>query len=604
MKRRSPWLRDAVRTFRLVWQAHPRATAGILLVTIVEGLLPVAQAWIAKLIIDGVVDAIRHAVPVGEGFAQVLPWLIAELILVTVSTFVGQAKLLLRRMIDAKVRTRVCESILRKTLSLDVAYFEDAAFYDRLQNAIRQSDLRAPALVMAGLDAMRRLLTLLSFAALLVAFSPLITLILFGAAVPAFLAQRRFAELEHGVEAERARERRQNTYYEFLLTEKSSVNEVKVFGLGETLLARYLHFFAKWYREDTARMWRRSLLSMAFGLGTSLAYYGAYAWIVYAAVGQRVTIGEMTLYLALFSQSQTLFSALLDEGNAVYENALFMRNLYHLLDLVPQLQEVGAPRSDLKPKAATPWHGWEMEDVSFRYPSRDSDALSHISLKIPAGEKLAIVGPNGAGKSTLIKLLTGLYTPTAGRILLDGIDIRELDPDAYRAKIGIVFQDFVKYSTTLRENIGFGQISALDDLTRIQQAAAKAGADEVVASLPDGYETMLGYWNDTATSLSGGQWQRIAIARAFMRDAELLIFDEPTSALDADREFELFQRFRTLTTGRTSVLISHRFSTVRTADRIAVIANGQLVELGTHEELLATPNTYARMFHLQAEGYR
>ena len=594
------WTRDAARTFRLVVQAHPAAALGILCVTLVEGLMPIAQAWVGKLIVDGVVAGMQNAQPAAESFRAVLPWLAIELALVTLGAIFGQTQALLRRMLDARVRHRVAALIIRKALALDVSFFEDPEFYDMLQNATRQADWRAPKLVIGCLDGLRRTITLLSFATLLFTFSPIITLILFGAAVPAFLAQQRFAELDHGIESGRAAARRHNMYYEFLLTENASVKEVKIFGLGEPLLARYLEFFQRWYREDSARATRRSVFSILFGLITTGAYYGAYAWIVYLAVARRVTVGEMTMYLALFSQSQGAFSGLLREWNALYENSLFMRNLYRLLDVAPRVPPPATPQ----PLPAKIVQGIEFERVSFRYPSRDKDALTDVSLCIRPGEKLALVGPNGAGKSTFIKLLTGLYQPTAGRILVDGVDLREFTPEEYRAKIGVMFQDFVEYSATLAENIAFGKIDALHDLEAIRRAARKGGADDVVASLPHGYDTVLGYWETDATTLSGGQWQKIALARAFMRDAEILIFDEPTSALDADRELDLFQRFRALTTGRIAVLISHRFSTVRIADRIAVLEGGRLVELGTHDELLATPRTYARMFHAQAEGYR
>lgn len=594
------WLRNAAKTFLIVFRAHRSVSLGIVMVTLVQGLMPVAQAWVGKLIVDGVVHAIQTHAGADEGFRHVFPWLMVELALITVDSLLGQARSLMDHMLQGRMRMHVQELIIRKAQTLELRFFEDADFYDMLQLATNQADWRAPAVMGTLLSVVRHAMTLLSFTAVLVTFSPLIALILFGAVIPAFLARRHFSEIEYGLETRRAVERRQMGYYETLLTSNDSVKEVKLFGLGAPLLKRYLGFFSKWYGEDTALAKRRSFIGLGFGLIATAAYYGAYAWIVYRAVGGTITVGDMTLYLTIFSQSQGAFSGLLEDWNQLYESSLFMDNLFGFLALQPD----HPPPANPKPVPAKILRGIEFENVTFRYPNREAPALKNVSLHIRPGEKLALVGANGAGKSTLIKLLTGLYLPTEGRVLLDGVDLREFDPEALRAKISVVFQDFVEYATTLRENIGFGQIEAMDDPSRIEEAARKGGADEVAAALPKGYDTLFGYWVDDATKLSGGQWQKVAISRAFMRDAEILVLDEPTSALDAEREYDLFKRFRILTEGKISVLISHRFSTVRIADRIAVLEDGAMTELGTHEELLKRDGMYARLFSLQAEGYR
>jgi ATP-binding cassette subfamily B protein len=389
-------------------------------------------------------------------------------------------------------------------------------------------------------------------------------------------------------------------YLERLLTNSESAKEVKLFGLGEPLLRRYHDLFWKFYAEDTALAKRRSAISVGFGVLTSLSYYVAYAWIVFRTIIGAITLGSMTLYLTVFRQSQGTFQGMLQNMNALYESALFMSNLYGFLGLEPQMKTSGVPLKVPRPIA----RGIEFRNVSFRYPGRSEWALRNVSVAIGPGEKLALVGANGAGKTTFIKLLTRLYDPTEGQILLDGVDLREYDIDDLRLRIGVIFQDFVRYMMTAGENIGFGQIEALDDRPRIERAAEKGGADEVIATLPQGYDTMLGAWFERGRELSGGQWQKIALGRAFMRDAEVLVLDEPTSALDAEREYEIFQRFRRLTEGRIAILISHRFSTVRMADRIAVLEDGALIELGTHRELLEKDGVYARLFNMQAEGYR
>jgi ATP-binding cassette subfamily B protein len=389
-------------------------------------------------------------------------------------------------------------------------------------------------------------------------------------------------------------------YLQHVLTVDTSVKEVKLFGLGEPLLKRYQDLFWTLYREDTALALRRSRTSMLWSLASTGSYYGAYAYIVWRTLSGSITLGDMTLYLTLCRQSQGTFQSLLSSVGSLYESGLFLNHLFGFLGLEPRMPPAPRPRRVPHPIRS----GIEFRGVSFRYPGREDWALRGIDLHLAPGEKVALVGANGAGKTTLIKLLTRLYDPTEGQILLDGVDLQEYDVEDLRSSIGVIFQDFVRYQATVRENIGFGQIEALDDTPRLLSAAQRGGADEVIATLPDGYDSMLGRWFDRGHELSGGQWQKIALGRAFMRDSEVLVLDEPTAALDAEREYEIFRRFQTLTDGKIAVLISHRFSTVRMADRIAVLEDGQLAELGTHTALLAHGGTYPRLFNLQAEGYR
>ncbi len=588
------------RSLALAWQANRVATVGMAIVTLLAAALPAAQAWVGKLIVDTVVDAINNALPVQVGLKATLPFLLIEFGLITLGTILSQSRSLLDHMLNARLGHTINTAIIRKALALDLHYFEDADFYDKLQNARREADYRALSIINTSFLLVQNVITLASFAVLLLAFSPLITLVLFGATIPAFIAQTRYSSLHFRLLTWRAPEFRRMQYLEYLLTVDNSVKEVKLFGLGEPLLKRYHDMFWKFYREDASLARRRSLVSMFWALVSTASYYGAYAWIVWQTIGGVITLGDMTLYLALFRQSQGTFQGLFDNIGHIYESGLFMGNLFGFLGLVPQMPQMAQAQRVPRPIM----HGIEFRDVSFRYAGREDWALRHVNLYIAPGEKLALVGANGAGKTTLIKLLTRLYDPTEGQILLDGVDLREYDLDDLRECIGVIFQDFVRYHSTARENVGFGQIKALENEARVVVAAERSGADEVIVELPEGYNTMLGRWFEKGFELSGGQWQKLALGRAFMRDGEVLVLDEPTAALDAEREYEIFQRFRDLTAGKIALLISHRFSTVRMADRIAVLDHGQVTELGTHLELLQRDGTYARLFSLQAEGYR
>jgi len=358
--------------------------------------------------------------------------------------------------------------------------------------------------------------------------------------------------------------------------------------------------FSKFLKEDQSIARRRSLASLGWGLVATFSYYLAYAWIVWRAVGGEISLGDMTLYLSISRQSQGMFEAIFYGLGDLYENGLFMSNLFAFLALQPQMVITATPR--VVPRQFQ--KGIEFRNVSFRYDGHTTYALRNINLHIRPGEKIALVGRNGAGKTTLIKLLTRLYDPTEGQILLDGVDLRDYDLRDLRQRIGVIFQDFVRYHLAAAENVGFGQIEALEDRPRIVASAQKSGAHPVINALPEQYETMLGRWFSKGRDLSGGEWQKIALARAFMRDCEMIVLDEPTAALDAENELRVFQQFRELTEDRMAVLISHRFSTVRMADRIFVIEDGQVTEQGTHADLLAEGGTYARLFTLQAESYK
>ncbi|MBL8093516.1 MAG: ABC transporter ATP-binding protein [Anaerolineales bacterium] len=589
------------RAFELVWEGHPASLIAMVVCTLIGAGIPAGQAYAAKLIVDAVVAGAQAGIDPIAGLQSVAPWLVLELALVVLDTAVSQARTFAEHILHARINVNINTRIIRKALELDLSYFENAEYYDKLQNARREADWRSLQIVDNGFYLVQNIITLISFVVLLIGFSPWLAVLIFAATVPAFIAQNQFAELSFRVLSWRAPEARRLNYLEHLLTDYDAVKEVKLFNLGEPLLGRYAELFWKFLREDQTIAQRRSLASLGWGLLATLSYYGAYAWIVWRAVGAAITLGDMTLFLSITRSSQSRFQSILYGLSSLYENGLFLSNLFAFLELTPAMRG-GSGGGTPVPEHFT--RGIEFRDVSFRYEGHTQDVLRNVSFHLRPGEKVALVGPNGAGKTTLIKLLTRLYDPTGGQILLDGIDLRDYDLLQLRQKIGVIFQDFVRYHLPASENVGFGQVEALADLERIMAAARKSGADDVIRPLPDGYATVLGRWFSGGRDLSGGQWQKIALGRAFMRDCELIVLDEPTAALDAENELRVFEQFRALTEERMAVLISHRFSTVRMADRIFVIEDGTITESGSHQTLLAQGGTYARLFTLQAESYK
>jgi ATP-binding cassette subfamily B protein len=584
---------------RFVWRTNPWATVGLGLLTLGGALLPATQAWVGKLIVDGVVASVQSGQD-AQRIRKVFIYLSLELVLFLLSAGFNHGRRMIQQLIQLQLANRIRAEIIRKALTLDLAYFEDSDFYDRLQNARREGGYKPVELLNDSFLIVQNIITLVSFAVLMLRFSPWLVVILLATSIPAFIAETRYSERGFRLLTRRAPETRQVNYLSRLLTEDTAAKEIKLFNLGSTLLDRYTTLFDKFFHEDKSLALRRTSAGFALGLIATLGFYGSYAWIVWHTVQGRISLGDMTLYLAIFRQGQSTFQSILSAIGNIYENNLFMTNFFEFLELQP-LMKLAAP----KRKLALPLrNGIEFRNVGFRYPGADEWALRGIDLTIRLGEKIALVGHNGAGKTTLIKLLSRLYDPTEGQILIDGVDLRDLDPLELQQKIGVIFQDFVRYHLPVRENIGFGQIEAIGDAERIAAAAHKSGASSLIEDLPDGYETMLGRWFHDGHELSLGQWQKIALARAFMREAEILVLDEPTASVDARTEYEIFQNFKTLTQGKMALLISHRFSTVRMADRIAVIEDGHIAELGTHEELLRREGTYAQLFSMQAEGYR
>jgi ATP-binding cassette subfamily B protein/ATP-binding cassette subfamily C protein len=591
-------LRHAPETYRMVWQADRRAALLLALLTAVAAVLPAGVAWVGKLIVDAVVAAARGQ----AGVERVVGLVALEAGLMALSMGAGRTLGLSRELLRARLGNLVNERILEKAMELELRHFEDAGVYDKMQNARREASARPLSLVMQGFAVAQNGVTLAALSALLFRISPLGVLVLLAASIPAFVAEARLAVESFRINTWRAPEARRLNYLEWILTRDSHVKEVKLFGLGGLVLARYRALFRRFYQEDRRMAVRRMAAGVLFGLLSLAAFYGMYAAIAARAARAEITLGDLALYLTVFRQGQGAIQSILSAMGAMYEDALYMSNLFDFLSI-----PTGGERARSLP-ARAPARGRpgriELRGVSFRYPGQQDWALRDLDLVLEPGEKLGLVGENGAGKSTLVKLLLRLYDPTQGAILYGGVDLRDMDVADLRSRFGAVFQDFVRYQFTAAENVGLGQPELVEDRPRIARAVERAGAGPLVAALPGGYDTVLGGWFEAGHELSAGQWQKLAVARAFMREeAEVLILDEPTASIDAEAEHELFQRFQELAAARTAIIISHRFSTVRIADRIAVLRGGRLVELGSHRDLLARDGRYAHLFRLQAQGY-
>ena len=580
----------------LVWTTSRNLTLGFAVLALAGGLLPGAIAIVGKLIVDSVVLANRSGLQLDRQTA--INYVYLEAIAIVLLAAVQKGLVVCQSLLRVLLAQRVNELILEKALTLDLAHFEDSEFYDKMSQARSQASSRPLSLITRTFGLCQSALTLVTFSGLLWGFSAWAVVMLIVAAIPAFIAETRFSEHAFRLFRWRSPETRQQHYLETLLAREDYAKEVQLYQLGAMLLERYRAIFNRLYKDDRNLTIKKGLWGYLLGLLSTGAFYLAYAWIVLEAIAGRISLGEMTMYLVVFRQGQSTLANALTSIGGMYEDNLYLANLYEFL-------EQPMPQAQGKVTEGIIQDGIRFERVSFSYPGSDRPVLNNISLHLPLGEKLAIVGENGSGKTTLIKLLTNLYTPTSGRILLDGVDLKDWDIDVLRRRIGVIFQNFVQYQFTVGENVGVGDVEQLEDRKEWSIAAEKGMAKPFIDTLPEKFDTQLGKWFKGGQELSGGQWQKIALARAFMRsDADILILDEPTAAMDAEAEMNIFNHFRSLTQNRMVVLISHRFSTVRMADKIVVMANGEIIEQGSHEQLLAAAGRYAHLFALQAAGYQ
>ncbi len=589
----------ARRALGLVWATSRGVTITLAAGAVVAGLAPTAMAWAGKRLIDAIVRASATAASADRDAALV--WVAVEAGLALVLLIATRVLNILRSLLRAQLGHRINVMILDKSLALELTQFEDSETYDMLTRARREASSRPLSMVMRTFSLAQGAIALLGLLGLLAAFSPLALVVLVVAALPAFVAEAKFSGDAFRLFRWRTPETREQLYVETVLAREDHAKEVKLYDLGPRLLKRYRAIFDRVFADDRALTWRRGLWGLALGVVGAAAFYAMYIWIAVAAIDGAISLGAMTMYVVVFRQAQATMGGLLGDVGGLYEDNLYLSTLYELLDLpVANAGDGGGLTS-----GPEPGDGVRFDDVSFTYPGGTAPALDGVSLHVPPGSKLAIVGENGSGKTTLIKLLAGLYVPTRGRVLVDGLDVAAWDAATLRRRIGVIFQDFVRYQLTVGENIGAGDDRAYDDRGRWADAAEKGLAAPVIAELPAGFDTQLGKWFKDGRELSLGQWQKVALARAFMRkDADILVLDEPTASMDAAAEVAIFDRFRERTKDQIAIVISHRFSTVRMADRIVVLDGGKVVEHGSHDELVAMGGRYATLFRLQARGYQ
>lgn len=585
------------RALSLVWQTNRRLTVWLGLLGLVSGVLPVLVAYVGKLIIDG---AILAAGTQGAGDRSAVMGLLAlELGLIALLLAAYRGLAVCEALLRVQLGQRVTELILKKALTLEQADFEDPRIYDRLSRAKQHAATRPLSLVRSALSTAQESITLTGYAILLGRFSLWLVVLLLVAALPAIYAEIRLNADAFRLFRSQTPETRRQDYYETVLAREDFAKEVKLFDLGSLFLGLHRKIFEQLYAQDRRLAWKRAGWGLALGLLGAAALAVSYAWVAWSAIGRRISIGEMAMLFVVLKQAESIVAMLLVSVASMYEDNLYLSTLEELLDYPV------TPWTGTATAGATPGDGIRFENVWFSYPGRSEPALSDVSFHVSAGKKLAIVGVNGAGKTTVIKLLTGLYAPSGGRVLVDGHDVREWDRDTLLQRMAVILQDFARYQLAAGHNIGLGDVRSFDDASRWEQAARGALVHDDIAALPSGYETQLGRWFSDGQELSLGQWQRVALARLFMRqDADILIFDEPTSKLDPEAEAAFLERLRVLPRDATAIVISHRFATARVADEVLVLDRGRVIERGHHDELLASRGRYAELFAAQAEGYQ
>lgn len=596
LKERLAALRNLPAFFKLVWETSPWMTVCSSLLRIGRSAMPLGLLYVAKEIVDQVILLSHHHNMATHHLWQLVA---TEFILALLTDAFSRAITLMDSLLGDLFSNHTSVRIMEHAATLDLDQFEDAVFYDKLERA-RQQTVGRTVLLSQVMSQVQDMITMGFLAVGLAVFNPWLILLLLIAIIPAFLGESYFNDKSYALTRGQTPQRRELDYVRYLGASDDTAKEIKIFDLSGFIINRFKQLSDQFYEDNRKLSIKRSLWGTFFAVLGSIGYYSAYVFIIISAVGGRITIGDLTFLAGSFRQLRSLLEGILTRFTSVSQGAIYLRDFFEFFEIKPKIKLADKPL----PFPKTIQQGFVFEDVGFRYINSERWANRHLSFTLHPGEKLALVGENGAGKTTLVKLLARLYDPTEGRILLDGIDLREYDLADLRLNIGIIFQDYLRYQMTFAQNIAVGNISQQDNRDLIEASARQSLADNLAAKMPGGYDQMLGKRFAQGMELSGGEWQKVALARAYMRNAQLLILDEPTSALDARAEYDVFQRFADLTNGKSAVLISHRFSTVRMADRILVLNKGELIEIGSHEELLLKGGRYAELFDLQAMGYR
>jgi ATP-binding cassette, subfamily B, bacterial len=589
-------LRNVPPVLRIVWESGPVVVSLGLAFRLVSSLLPLAALWITKLIIDGIV----HAVSVHEAVKPALWWLVAaEFAIAVFGSILGRVIDYLDSLLADKYTRHISIQVMKHAAELDLIAYEDPVFYDRLERARVQATDRLGMIQSIG-RLVQQVITAASLSVSILLFSPWLLLLLIAGILPAFLGESHFAFLGYAKNFRQTPIRRELDYLRVLGGSREAAKELKLFGLKDFLIGRFTRLSDQIYGENVDLSRRRLIIGSMLSLIGTVGYYSAYVYVIWRTVTGALTIGTLTFLTGAIVQASSNIQLIFSTLSSIADQALFLTDLLAFFDMKATIRSkpnaLPAPRPIVR--------GFEFRNVSFRYPGNSRMVINNLDLHLRAGERVALIGENGEGKTTLVKLMTRLYDPVEGQVLLDGVDLREYDLDDLYREIGVIFQDFMRYEMTARENIAVGRIDEVNDLPILKAAAAKSMANEVIERLPRDYEQMLGRRFENGVDLSGGEWQKVALARAYLRDAQVLILDEPTAALDARSEFEVFQRFAELTNGKSALFISHRFSTVRMADRIVVLHKGRITEDGNHDKLVNLGGLYAGMFEMQAASYR
>jgi len=584
-------LRNVPAVLKIVWDSGPAVVIFGMVSRLFSSFLPVVLLWITKLIIDGIVN---------HQPMQRIWWLVAaEFFLAVLNSVLIRAIDYSDSLLADKYTRHVSIRVMSHAAGLDLMAYEDPVFYDRLERARVQATDRLVMIQAIG-RLVQQAITTITLSVSIMLFSPWLMLLLIAGVIPAFLGESHFALLGYAKNFRQTPMRRQLDYLRVLGGSKEAAKELKLFGLRDFLRERFTRLSDEIYKENVALSRTKLIAGSLLSVVGTMGYYSAYVFVIWRTVKGELSIGTLTFLTGAIQQASSNIQQIFSTLAAIGDQALFLTDLLAFFDMQPTIRS--KPNALPAPRPIV--HGVEFRDVSFSYPGNSRLVLDHINFQLHPGERLALIGENGEGKTTIVKLITRLYDPTEGQVLLDGVDLREYDIEGLHREIGVIFQDFMRYEMTARENVAVGRIEEINNLDLLRVAASKSMAEDVIGRLPGTYEQMLGRRFEQGVDLSGGEWQKVALARAYLRDAQLLILDEPTAALDARSEFEVFRRFSELTAGKMALFISHRFSTVRMADRILVLANGKIAEEGTHDQLARLGGRYAEMFEMQASSYR